>query len=87
MREIWTWRKQDRPAAQLSKGRERQCERNQNRKRLRNDTSQPVSAPGDCRSGMERTVSKQASEVTQLHQTIDRMARILEAHVAQQEEQ
>jgi hypothetical protein len=64
-----------------------QWERNQNWKRLRNETSEPISAPGDWRSAMERTVRQQAREVTKLHQTIDRMARMLEAHTAREEAQ
>jgi hypothetical protein len=36
---------------------------------------------------MERTGRQQAREVTQLHHTIDRMARILEPHAAREEVQ
>jgi len=64
-----------------------QWECNKNGQRLWNDTSEPVSAPGDCRSRMERTVRQQACEATQLHQTIDRMARMLEAQAARDEAQ
>lgn len=36
---------------------------------------------------MEQTVSQQSREVTQLHQTIDQMTRMLEAHTAGEEAQ
>ena len=49
-------------------------------KRLRNETMEPVSAPGDRRGQMDGTVNQQACEVTQLHQIIARIARLLEAH-------
>jgi len=62
-------------------------EHNKNGNRLRNETSEPVSAPGHWRSRMEWTVRQQARKVTQLHQTIDRMARMLEAHAAWEEAQ
>jgi len=64
-----------------------QWERNKNGQRLRNETSEPESAPGDWRSRMEQTVRQQAREVTQLPQTINRMARLLEAHAAREEAQ
>lgn len=64
-----------------------QLERNKNAKRLRNESAEPVSALGDLRSRMEHPVRQQGCEVTQLHQTIDRMTRMLEAHVARQEAQ
>jgi hypothetical protein len=59
-----------------------QWERNKNGKRLWNETSVPVSALGDWRHPMERTVRQLALEVTHLHKTIDWMARMLEAHAA-----
>jgi len=68
----------------LAAGRE-QCEHNMNGKRLRNETSEPVGAPGDWRSRMECTMRQQEHEVTQLHQTIDRMARMLAAPAAREE--
>jgi hypothetical protein len=49
-------------------------------KRLRNKTLVLVSAPGDRRSSMQRKVRQQACKGTQLHQTIDRRARILDTH-------
>ena len=58
-----------------------------NGKRLRNETSEPVSALGDWRGRIERTVRQQAREVIQLHQTIDWMARMLEAHAVREEAQ
>ena len=64
-----------------------QWERNRNGKRLRNESAEPVSAPGDWRSWMERTVRQQARDLTQLHQTIDSMMRMLEAHTAREEAQ
>jgi hypothetical protein len=60
---------------------------NQNGKRLWNKTWEPVSAPGTWLSGMERTARQQVYEATQLHQTIDRMARMLEAHVVRDDVQ
>jgi len=59
-----------------------QWERNNHAKRLQTETSMPVSALGDGRIRMERTVRQPAGEVTQLPQTIDRMAGMLEAHMA-----
>jgi len=64
-----------------------QWERKKNGNRLRNKTLEPVSTPGDWRSWMERTVRPQAGEVTQVPQTIARMARMLEAHVAREQAQ
>lgn len=64
-----------------------QWERNKDATGLRNENSEPVSSPGDWKSRMEGTVRLQAHEVTQLHQTIDRMARVLEARAARQEAQ
>lgn len=64
-----------------------QWEHNKNGTRLRNETSEPVRALGDWRSRMERTVRQQEHEVTQLHQTIDRMARMLVADMAHNEAQ
>jgi len=64
-----------------------QWERAKNGKRLRNEASEPVSAPGDRTSQMERTLSQQVREVTQLHHTIRRMARMLKAHAASDEAQ
>jgi len=55
-------------------------ERETNVKTLRSETTETASAPGHWRSQMERTVRQQGREVTQLHETIDRMAWILEAH-------
>jgi len=65
----------------------KQWERKMNGKRLQYETSEPVSTLGDWRSQMEQTVRQQVREVTQLHQMIDRMARMLEAHMAREEEQ
>jgi uncharacterized protein with von Willebrand factor type A (vWA) domain len=62
-------------------------EHNKNETRLRNETSEPVSALRAWRNRMEHTVRQEASELTQLHQTIDRMPRIPEAHVACDEAQ
>jgi len=59
-----------------------QWERHQNGKRLRKENSEPASALGDWKRRMERAVRHQPCEVTQLHQPIDRMARMLEAHAA-----
>ena len=58
---------------------------NTNGKRLRNETSEPVSALEDWRSRMEQTVRQQADEVTQLHLTINSMATMVEAHTACEE--
>jgi hypothetical protein len=60
---------------------------NKNGKILRNETLEPVSVESDWRSRIEQTVRQQALEVTQLHQTIDRMARMLEAHTVWEEVQ
>jgi hypothetical protein len=65
----------------------KQRERNKNGKRLMNETSEPVSILLDRRSRIERTARQQARDVSQLHQIIDRMARMLEAHVAREEVQ
>lgn len=64
-----------------------QWERNKNPKSLKNETSGPVSTPGDWRSQMEQTVRQPAREVTQLHQNNDRMATMLEAYTAREEAQ
>jgi len=47
----------------------------------------PVSAPGDWRSRMNGTVTQQACEVTQLHQTITKIAIMLEAHAVWEDAQ
>lgn len=65
----------------------RQWEGNKNKTKRRNKTFERVSAPGHKRSRMERIVRQQVCEVTQLHRPIDRMARILKAHVARDEVQ
>jgi hypothetical protein len=64
-----------------------QWECNQNGKRLWNKTSEPVSALGTWVSGLERTARQQAHEATQLHQTIDQMARMLEAYMVRDDVQ
>jgi len=64
-----------------------QWERNKNGKTLKNKTSETVSTLGDCRSRMVGTVRQQACEVTQLHQSIDRIARMLDVHVVCEEAQ
>jgi len=64
-----------------------QWEHNWNGKRLKNETSEPVNALGDWRSRMERTVRQQWRKATQLHQTVHRMARMLEAHRVHEEVQ
>ena len=56
-------------------------------KRLRNETPEQGSTMQDWRSRVERTVRQQALEVTQLNQTINRIARMLEAHAAREEAQ
>jgi hypothetical protein len=62
-----------------------QWDRNKNGKRLRSDILESSSAPGDWRSRMERTMRQQACEVAQLHQTVVKMARMLEAHAVWRE--
>ena len=62
-----------------------QWKRNKNGKRVRSETSESASARADWRSQIDRTMCQQTREVTQLHQTIDRMARISEAHMAREE--
>ena len=64
-----------------------QWECNKNGKRLRCETSELASALGDWRSELERHMRQQAQKVTQLHQTIDRMARMPESRVACDDEQ
>jgi hypothetical protein len=56
-------------------------------KTLRNETLEPLSALGDWRSQIDQTVRQHVCEVTQLHQMIDRMARMLEEHAAREEAQ
>lgn len=62
-----------------------QWERNQNGKRQRSQISESVSALGVWRSRMERTIRQEACKVAQLHQTIDKMARLLEVHATYDE--
>jgi len=62
-------------------------ERNKNGKRLRSEISESSSAAGDWRSRMERTMRQQAREVAQLHQTVDKMARLVEANAVCEETQ
>jgi hypothetical protein len=64
-----------------------QLEGNKNGKTLRNKTSEPVIAAGHWWSRIARRERQQGNEVTQLHQTIKRMARIQEAHAVQEEVQ
>jgi hypothetical protein len=59
-------------------------ERNQNQKR---PTSEAPKAIGDWRSRMKRTVRQQAQELTQLHRTIEHLAKSLEAYAACEEAQ
>jgi len=62
-----------------------QWDRNKNGKRLRSDILESSSAPRDWRSRMERTMRQQACEVAQLHQTVVKTARMLEAHAVWRE--
>jgi len=62
-------------------------EGNNNGMRQRNDTLEPVGGPGVWMRRRERTVREQECEVTQLHETIDRMARMLQAHMMRKEAQ
>jgi len=55
-------------------------ERNKNGKRLRSEIPESASALGDWRNRMERTIRLQARMMLQLHQTVDKIARLLEAH-------
>jgi len=64
-----------------------QWEPNKTGQTLRNENSEPVSLLGDWRSRMEQTFRHQAGEVTQLRQTIDGMARVMEAYAAREEAQ
>jgi len=64
-----------------------QCDLSMYGKRVRSETSESASAPVDWRSRMERTMRQQALKVMQLHQTIDRIARMLEAHAVREEAQ
>lgn len=58
-----------------------------NSKTPRNEISEPVSVLGDLMSCMQRAERQQGCKVTQLDQTIDRMARMLQVHVACEEAQ
>jgi len=60
---------------------------NKNVQRVRNVTSEPVSAPGDCRSWMVWIVRQQVHEVTQLYRTNNRTTQRLEAHMAHEQGQ
>ena len=60
-------------------------ERNMKGKRLRSETSESASTLGNGSSCMERTMWQQACQVAQLHQTMERMARMLEVHMARAE--
>jgi len=51
-------------------------------KRLNSDSSESVSPLGDWRSRMESTRRQQVCEVAQLHQTVDKTARMLKADTA-----
>jgi len=62
----------------------KQWEHNRNGNRVRNETSEPVSALGDWWSRMERRVWQLGREVTQPPETIDTMARMVEAHAARE---
>jgi len=53
---------------------------NKNGKRWRSKTSEIASALGVWRSYMERTSRQQARNVMEPHQSIDRIARLLEAY-------
>jgi len=64
-----------------------QWEHFKNGKRLRNKTSEQVSAPRDWRSRMQCSVRPQVRQVTQLPQTINRMAKMLGEHAAPEEAQ
>ena len=57
------------------------------RNEMRKEISEPVSAPGGCTTPMEQTVRQQVYEVTHLHQTIHRIARMLEVRPAREEAQ
>lgn len=58
----------------------------ENGKWLRNVNWEPVGAPGDRRSRMKRKVRQPACKVTLQNQTIEMIARMIEAHVARDEE-
>ena len=55
-----------------------QRERTKDGPRLRSETSKSGSALGDSTRHMEKTPRQQVGEVTQLHKTLGRLARILE---------
>jgi len=60
---------------------------NENGKRLGRETSESRSAAGESGIQLERMLRQRAGKLTQLYQTIDRMATMLEAHMARQETQ
>jgi len=64
-----------------------QWEREKNGEGLKNEDLEQVSTPGHYRSRMERTVRQQAHKVIELHQTIDSMTRMLDAHAVWEEAQ
>jgi len=64
-----------------------QWERNKNGKRLRSEILESSSAPGDWRSQKERMMRQQAREMAQLHQMVDKTAKLLEAFAACKEMQ
>jgi hypothetical protein len=60
---------------------------NKNGKRLRSEIPEWPSAPRDLSSRIERTMRQRRQEVAQLHLTVDKNARMQDAHMACEETQ
>jgi hypothetical protein len=54
---------------------------------LRNENSEPVSIPEDGTRQIQRTVRQQVCDVTELHQTLNWIDRMLEAHAVHKQVQ